>query len=477
MNTIKCPKCGEIFTIDEASYNDIVKQIHNKEFKKELKKQIETEIKIKEDEFDKKLIETENAKNSEINELKSQLQNFDNEKKLEIAKIEKEKDEKSNNLKIEVKSKEDEFDKKLIETENAKNSEINELKSQLQNLDNEKKLEIAKIEKEKDDKINNLKNELKNFDNEKKLEISEITVKKEKEIQELKHKLDDFNTEKKLEISEINNKHKNDLEKKDNEIQELRDYKKRLSTKMVGESLEQHCEIEFNKIRMTAFRNARFEKDNDTKPGTKGDYIFRDYDDDGTEFISIMFEMKNESDETKTKQKNESFFKKLDKDRNNKKCEYAVLVSMLEADNELYNSGIVDVSYQYPKMYVIRPQFFIPIITLLTNASRNSLQYKKELEIAKSQSIDIQNFEQDMNDFKEKFGRNYRLASDKFKTAIKKIDDTIKKLEEVKEALTSSENNLRLANDKAQDLSIKKLTKNNPTMREKFALLNAENNK
>ena len=477
MNTIKCPKCGEIFTIDEASYNDIVKQIHNKEFKKELKKQIETEIKIKEDEFDKKLIETENAKNSEINELKSQLQNFDNEKKLEIAKIEKEKDEKINNLKIEVKSKEDEFDKKLIETENAKNSEINELKSQLQNLDNEKKLEIAKIEKEKDDKINNLKNELKNFDNEKKLEISEITVKKEKEIQELKHKLDDFNTEKKLEISEINNKHKNDLEKKDNEIQELRDYKKRLSTKMVGESLEQHCEIEFNKIRMTAFRNARFEKDNDTKPGTKGDYIFRDYDDDGTEFISIMFEMKNESDETKTKQKNEKFFEKLDKDRNNKKCEYAVLVSMLEADNELYNSGIVDVSYQYPKMYVIRPQFFIPIITLLTNASRNSLQYKKELEIAKSQSIDIQNFEQDMNDFKEKFGRNYRLASDKFKTAIKKIDDTIKKLEEVKEALTSSENNLRLANDKAQDLSIKKLTKNNPTMREKFALLNAENNK
>ena len=419
MNTIQCPKCGERFTIDEASYNNIVKQIHDREFKKELKKQVEQKVKIAEDEFDKKIRETETSKNSEINELKSQLQNFDNEKKLEIAKI----------------------------------------------------------EKEKDDKIKDLESELKNFDNEKKLEISEITVKKEKEIQELKHKLDDFNTEKKLEISEINNKHKNDLEKKDNEIQELRDYKKRLSTKMVGESLEQHCEIEFNKIRMTAFRNAHFEKDNDTKPGTKGDYIFRDYDDDGTEFISIMFEMKNESDETKAKHKNKDFFEKLDKDRNNKKCEYAVLVSMLEADNELYNSGIVDVSYQYPKMYVIRPQFFIPIITLLTNASRNSLQYKKELEIAKSQSIDIQNFEQDMNDFKEKFGRNYRLASDKFKTAIKKIDDTIKKLEKVKEALTSSENNLRLANDKAQDLSIKKLTKNNPTMREKFALLNAENNK
>jgi len=280
-----------------------------------------------------------------------------------------------------------------------------------------------------------------------------------------------------LEISEINNKHKNELEKKNNEIQELRDYKKRLPTKMVGESLEQHCETEFNKIRMTAFRNANFEKDNDTKFGTKGDYIFRDFDDDGTEFISIMFEMKNESDETKTKHKNKDFFKKLDKDRNDKSCEYAVLVSMLESDSDYYNSGIVDVSYEYPKMYVIRPQFFIPIITLLTNASRNSLQYKKELEIAKNQSIDIQHFEQDINDFKEKFGRNYRLASDKFKTAIKKIDDTIKKLEEVKEALTSSENNLRLANDKAQDLSIKKLTKNNPTMREKFALLNAENNK
>ena len=243
---------------------------------------------------------------------------------------------------------------------------------------------------------------------------------------------------------------------------------------MVGESLEQHCEIEFNKLRATGFRNAYFEKDNDARTGSKGDYIYREADEDGTEFISIMFEMKNEMDATATKKKNEDFFKELDKDRREKNCEYAVLVSMLESENELYNTGIVDVSYRYPKMYVIRPQFFIPIITLLRNAAQNSLEYRRELSVIKTQNIDISNFENDLNEFKDKFSRNYRLASEKFKKAIEEIDKTIDHLQKTKEALMSSENNLRLANNKAEDLSIKRLTRNNPTMAAKFAELDED---
>ena len=243
---------------------------------------------------------------------------------------------------------------------------------------------------------------------------------------------------------------------------------------MIGETLEQHCAIEFNRLRATAFRNAYFEKDNDARTGSKGDFIFREFDDEGTEFISIMFEMKNEADGTATKHKNEDFLKELDKDRKEKNCEYAVLVSLLEADNELYNGGIVDMSHRYPKMYVVRPQFFIPIITLLRNAAMNSLQYKKELATIKNQNIDISHFEEDMNDFKEKFARNYRLASEKFKKAIEEIDKTIDHLQKTKEALLSSENNLRLANNKAEDLSIKRLTRNNPTMQAKFAELEAK---
>ena len=258
---------------------------------------------------------------------------------------------------------------------------------------------------------------------------------------------------------------------KDEEIARYKDFKAKLSTKMVGESLEQHCEIEFNQLRATGFQNAYFEKDNDAKSGSKGDYIYRDKDAEGVEFISIMFEMKNEMDTTSTKKKNEDFFKELDKDRREKSCEYAVLVSMLEPESELYNAGIVDVSYKYPKMYVIRPQFFIPIITLLRNAAMNSLEYKKELDMIKVQNIDISNFEDEMNDFKAKFAKNYDLASRKFKTAIEEIDKTIDHLQKTKEALLSSENNLRLANNKAEDLSIKRLTKNNPTMQEKFDAL------
>ena len=258
---------------------------------------------------------------------------------------------------------------------------------------------------------------------------------------------------------------------KDEQIAYYRDFKARMSTKMIGESLEQHCEMEFNRLRATGFQNAYFEKDNDARTGSKGDYIYRESDEEGTEFISIMFEMKNEADATATKKKNEDFFKELDKDRREKNCEYAVLVTLLEAESDLYNSGIVDVSHRYPKMYVIRPQFFIPMITLLRNAAMNSLQYRKELEVIRNQNIDISHFEEDMNDFKDKFARNYRLASEKFQKAIEEIDKTIDHLQKTKEALLSSENNLRLANDKAENLTIKRLTKNNPTMREKFAEL------
>ncbi|MBR6511300.1 MAG: DUF2130 domain-containing protein, partial [Phascolarctobacterium sp.] len=286
------------------------------------------------------------------------------------------------------------------------------------------------------------------------------------------------NAEKEIQLREqtIKASYEEKLKAKDGQIEFYRDLKAKQSTKMIGETLEQHCAIEFNRLRATAFRNAYFEKDNDARTGSKGDFIFREFDKEGTEFISIMFEMKNEADETATKHKNEDFLKELDKDRKEKNCEYAVLVSLLEADNELYNGGIVDMSHRYPKMYVVRPQFFIPIITLLRNAAMNSLQYKKELATIKNQNIDISHFEEDMNDFKEKFARNYRIASEKFKKAIEEIDKTIDHLQKTKEALLSSENNLRLANNKAEDLSIKRLTRNNPTMQAKFAELEAKKN-
>ena len=278
-----------------------------------------------------------------------------------------------------------------------------------------------------------------------------------------------MHSQKEIEIKSLNEKHKEALIQKDEIIAHYKDLKSKLSTKLVGETLEQHCEIEFNKLRATAFRNAYFEKDNDSKNGSKGDYIYREFDENGVELISIMFEMKNESDETATKHKNEHFFKELDKDRIEKKCEYAVLVSMLESDSELYNSGIVDVSYKYNKMYVVRPQCFIPIITLLRNAAEKTLEYKNQLQIIKNQNLDISNFEDKLLDFQDKFAKNYVQASNKFKTAIEEIDKTISHLTKVKENLLSSENSLRLANDKAQDLSIRKLTYGNPTMKQKFA--------
>ncbi|MCX7531293.1 DUF2130 domain-containing protein [Lactococcus lactis] len=424
MHQIKCPHCGKEFTIDEASYADILNQVRTKEFNdeiheklKQLKKQHQSELELIEEKANNALEKKVAEKEKELKELNNKIANFANEK--EILKKDTERE--------------------MLDQISEKEKKIAELGSKLQALESNKKLEL----------------------------IESSTI-KEKEIADLKAKLQLREKEAELEKNSIKEKYEIEIKQKDETIAFYKDFKAKQSTKMIGESLEQHCEIEFNRLRMTAFQNAEFGKDNDAKTGSKGDYIYREYDKSGTEIISIMFEMKNEGDETATKKKNEHFFKELDKDRNEKKCEYAILVSMLEADNELYNNGIVDVSYAYDKMYVIRPQFFIPIITLLRNAAMNSLKYKQEVALMREQNIDITNFEEDLNAFKEGFARNYDLASRKFKAAIDEIEKTITHLQKTKDALLSSENNLRLANNKAEDLTVKKLIKNNPTMKEKF---------
>lgn len=355
---------------------------------------------------------------------------------------------------------------------------VEELEHQLKLKDEEKKTELAlkesKLKEEYSNQIYELKSTIKNNETEKELAIQKAVSEKEKKLQDkeatiqrLEGTIESNKTKADLEKKSIEDTYQKMLQLKEEEVEKYKDLKTRMSTKMIGETLEQHCLNEFNKIRMTAFPNAYFEKDNDAKSGSKGDFIFRE-EKDGVEVLSIMFEMKNEMDTTATKHKNEDFFKELDKDRTEKKCEYAVLVSLLEADNDYYNGGIVDVSYRYPKMYVIRPQCFISMITLLRNASLNSLEYKKQLLVAQNQNIDVKNFEDKLLDFQDKFGKNYALASKKFQTAIDEIDKSIEHLTKIKENLLSSENNLRLANDKAQDLSIKKLTRGNPTMKEKF---------
>lgn len=326
----------------------------------------------------------------------------------------------------------------------------------------------------KDAEITKLQSKLEGTDTEKKLALSEAVSKIEKERDQLANDLKAKEVEKQLSESSLKEKYESELKSKDEMIAQYKDMKAKLSTKMVGETLEQHCEIEFNKLRSTAFPNAYFEKDNDASDGTKGDYIYRETDENGNEIISIMFEMKNENDETTSKKKNENFLAKLDEDRRKKNCEYAVLVSLLEADSELYNTGIVDMSYKHPKMYVIRPQFFIPIITILRNAALNSMKFKSELAVVKAQNIDVTNFENELNDFRESFGRNFRLASDKFKTAIESIDKSIVQLQKTKENLIRSEDNLRIANNKADELTVKKLTRSNPTMKAKFDDLKEE---
>ncbi len=401
MQKIKCPNCGEVFVVDESGYAQIVKQVRDQEFDRELRQ-----------------------REKELEDLK--------EKDLELAQI----------------KQKEAFDKALSLREAALS--------------------------EKDREIALLKAQLGNSETEKRLAVSEAVQKKEKElsekatqITELRSQLSGKETERQLKEQALQKQYEDRLRLKEEQIEYYKDFKARQSTKMIGESLEQHCLNQFNALRMTAFPRAYFEKDNDARTGSKGDFIFREAA-DGVEFLSIMFEMKNEMDETATKHKNEDFLKELDKDRREKGCEYAILVSLLEIDNDLYNNGIVDVSYKYEKMYVIRPQFFIPMITLLRNAALNSLQYRQELEVTRHQQIDLLHFEENMNAFKDGFARNYRLASDKFKTAIDEIDKTITHLQKTKDALLSSENNLRLANNKAEDLTIKKLTKNAPSVREKF---------
>ena len=439
MNEIKCPHCQTVFTIDENSYADIVSQVRNKEFTEDVHKQLE---------FAKKQFETEKAlaKEQEKRLYDEERANFEQkilslELALKNADVKEEK-----NVQEALHQKEKEF--------SALQAELDQLKQQLQFKEVELSQKFQEDLHAKERTILELKQEKEL--QQKEQEVQQTALKEKYEL-ELRSKKDQFELE---------------LKAKDEAIAFYKDFKAKQSTKMVGESLEQQCEIEFNRLRMTAFPRAEFGKDNDAKTGSKGDYIYREYDENGIEILSIMFEMKNENDETATKKKNEHFFKELDKDRHEKQCEYAILVSLLEADNELYNTGIVDVSYQYPKMYVVRPQFFIPIITLLRNAALNSLQYKQELALMRDQHIDITHFEEDLETFKKGFARNYELASKKFQSAIDEIDKTIKSLEKTKAALLSSENNLRLANNKAEDLTVKKLVKNNPTMKQRFEELN-----
>ena len=462
MQEIKCPKCGEVFVVDESGYANIVKQVRDKEFAKELQKREEELKDAQQKDLDLVRLEQKNQLDKALSAKDSELS---------------EKNKKIQELEACIKNNEISRTLAVSEAVNAKEKEISQKNDEINAL----KADYIAKNMEQDKEIAKLQAQLANGENEKKMAVSEARQLKDKELAEknteiirLKDQLSNKDTEKQLGEESLKReyeaklKHKDEqLKEKDEQIDYYKDFKARQSTKMVGESLEQHCLTQFNSLRMTAFPTAYFEKDNDAKSGSKGDFIFRESV-EGTEFISIMFEMKNEMDETATKHKNEDFFKELDKDRREKKCEYAVLVSLLEMDNELYNNGIVDVSYRYEKMYVIRPQFFIPMITLLRNAALNSLKYRQELEAAKNQQLDIANFEENMNAFKQGFGRNYEIASKKFKTAIDEIDKTITHLQKTKDALLSSENQLRLANNKAEDLSIKKLTKNAPSVRKMF---------
>ena len=457
MQEIKCPNCGQVFQVDETGYAQIVQQVRDSEFEKEIAKRESELAEKRENELRMARMEQEKQFDKTLSEKESEL--ADREKKIELLKAEKQ----SETEKIRT-----EKDNEIERLKTERDREVERIKA-------DKDREIDRLRADLTEQLNKLKAEVEKSDTEKELAVTKAVQEKDKEIADknaeitkLSGDLEVQQRQSELTEKQLLEQHKGELRLRDEEIERLKDFKARQSTKMVGESLEQHCQNQFNSIRMTAFPNAYFEKDNDARTGSKGDFIFRESSDDGTEFISIMFEMKNEMDTTATKHKNEDFFKELDKDRKEKNCEYAVLVSLLEADNELYNNGIVDVSYKYEKMYVIRPQFFIPMITLLRNAALNSLKYQRELQIVKNQQVDILHFEENMESFKNAFGRNYELASRKFEDAINEIDKSIRQLEKVKEALTSSERNLRLANDKAQDLSIKKLTKNAPTVKAMF---------
>ena len=417
MSKLICPNCNEAFEVDEQGYSKLVSQVRDQQFEKELKRQ-------------EQAMESEKATAVEraVNKVKENLSQEIQSKQLELSKMESGQQS------------------KILEVSSGFEKKIQELESKLKAADTQKELDLAKALKVVEDEKNRLRAELEKAELAKELE---------------KQSIEDSYKTKLIAKDDL-------LRMKDEEVQRYKDFKQSQSTKMIGESLEQHCENEFNKLRATAFPTAYFEKDNDASSGSKGDFIFREFDQNKIEIVSIMFEMKNEADTTATKKKNEDFFKELDKDRNQKGCEYAVLVSMLESDNDYYNQGIVDVSHRYPKMYVIRPQFFIALISLLRNSALNALKYKQELDKERSQNIDITNFESEMEAFKYAFGENYKRANRKFNDAISQIDKTINSLQKVKENLMSSDRQLRLANDKADGLTIKKLTKNSPSLRDKF---------
>lgn len=422
MNEIICPHCRKAFKIDEAGYADILKQVRNADFEQQLHDRLE-------------LAEREKAT------------------AIELAKAQ--------------------LSAELQRASSGKDAEIKELRERLKSGEVAQKLAVTEALSPKDAEIEQLKAKLANIEIAQKLALSEAVAVVQKECDKLKSSLETVALEKQLSEKALKDVFEMQIKDRDEAIERLKDMKARLSTKMVGETLEQHCDTEFNRIRATAFPRAYFEKDNNAREGSKGDFVFRDFDESGTEFISVMFEMKNETDTSATKSRNEDFFAKLDKDRNEKGCEYAVLVSLLEPDSELYNSGIVDVSHRFPKMYVVRPQFFIPMITLLRNAALNTLEYKSELALVRAQNIDITKFEDELEQFKAGFGKNFDLASRRFHTAIEEIDKSISHLQKTKEALLGCDRNLRLANDKAQDVTIKKLTRGNPTMAAKFSELPA----
>ena len=448
MNEVKCPNCNTLFSLDENTYSSIKIQVRDKEFEAEVEKRIKSNL-----ELEKKILENkldDIKKENEIEKL-----NFETSYKEKIANLENVITQLNEKLKSFEELNENNMKIEKMSIENLYKEDISKLNNTIFNLEA---------------KINTLNDEAK-----RNLEIEKITVenKYKEEINLLKNNILNLQNNELM----IKDRYKTELKNKDEIIEYYKDLKSKLSTKMLGETLEQHCEVSFNRLRSTAFPNAYFDKDNDVSSGSKGDYIYREFDENGLEILSIMFEMKNQNDETKTKKKNKDFFKELDKDRKEKRCEYAILVSLLEQENELYNEGIVDVSYEYEKIYVIRPQFFISIISLLRNGARGVLKYKQELNAIKNQNIDISNFENDLLNFKDKFGKNYENASKKFNEAIEKIDKSIKNLQETRAALLASENNLRLANDKLDGLTVKKLVKKNETMKKMFEELNNKEEK
>lgn len=460
MNDIICPHCGKAFKIDEAGYADILKQVRDSDFEHQLHERLElaerdkqTAVELARAQLSVELQKQGAERDAEIQKLKAQLEAGEVARQLAVAQalsdVEKQRDALASEL-----------EKSRQETQTVR-----------QLAEAQRMAELQKAAASKDSEIQGLKARLAEVELSQKLAITEALAAVEKQRDELQANLAQARLEKHLAEQSLKERYEVQIKDRDVAIERLRDMKARLSTKMVGETLEQHCETEFNRIRATAFPRSYFEKDNDASNGSKGDYIFRDTDESGTEIVSIMFEMKNESDATATKKRNEDFLKELDKDRTEKGCEYAVLVSLLEPDSELYNTGIIDVFHRYPKMYVVRPQFFIPIITLLRNAAMNAVKYKAELALVKAQNIDITNFENELEGFKAAFAKNYDLASRRFQTAIDEIDKSIDHLQKTRDALVGTDRNLRLANDKAQDVTIKKLTKGNPTMAAKFAEL------